>query len=97
MADSGLVLTRDLCPLGVQVAALESGLLVFSVVAIRTNLLTQKPSMDGVRMAPDWLMAIKVCRGWQCSITLYREWGCSCCQPGTLPGSPVLAIPMSLK
>lgn len=93
VADSGQVLAGDPCLLGAWVAALRSGLLVFSVVAIRTNLLTQKPRMDGARVGPDWLVAIKVCRGWQHSVTLHRERGCSRRQLGTPPDSLVLAVP----
>lgn len=58
VVDSGQVLAGDPCLLGAWVTALGSGLLIFSVVAIRTNVLTQKPRLDRARVGPDcgsWL------------------------------------------
>lgn len=55
VADSGQASAGDMCPLGTWVVVLGNGLLVFSVVAIRTNL-TQKPRVDGARVGPDLVL-----------------------------------------
>lgn len=57
MADSGCVLAGDPCQFGALVVVLGNGLLVVSVVAIRTNLLTQSPEWmgQGWDLSGSWL------------------------------------------